>query len=337
MQERELTKLKELLRSEDEANFKLGLQIIKGQGGLPEDEELLALLEKTPQRIVECLNQNCGHYIKHLNCKDNTSLIRRLREMPNLQTLEMNRANLGELPKEVYGLKNLQKLAIERNSIQSFDSDIAHLEKLEDVRTAWAPNICRGLELVPNLKHVSLKGCSIQQDLEVENDGLYQMFKRHQVIKEKISAAENLQRFYQICEQGQLETLDISFNEIRTFPKEMLELKYLTNLDWSTNKHIKSRRGLEKLEHLETLSLAEQYTTVIPKQIYDLPKLRDLDLAANQIRSWKGLEQLQDLEILRLYETVFSKFPEFLTKMSKLKRLNIKDLSTGQKMEKLKI
>lgn len=137
---------------------------------------------------------------------------------------------------------------------------------------------------------------------------------------------------------SELEVLDISANDLDTFPKEVCKLERLNALDISSYNSftsipdclcsIKSLRELRahfnaievlpdrlgELKNLEKLILGKNKIKELPQSIYTLDKLQELDLFGNRIQEvdLKLLSQIKGLNTIFLSQNPIKDFPSEL-------------------------
>jgi len=79
----------------------------------------------------------------------------------------------------------------------------------------------------------------------------------------------------------------------------------------------------KNLELVYRLDLSENDLTTIPKIIFKLSNLQELNLSVNNLTELNHLEELQNLQILNIGMNNFKIFPIEITKLKKLKMLDI--------------
>jgi Leucine-rich repeat (LRR) protein len=77
--------------------------------------------------------------------------------------------------------------------------------------------------------------------------------------------------------------LNLSFNRLGTFPKEIGELKNLQELHSSSNQFSTLPKEIGELKNLRKLYLNENRLSTLPKEIGELKNLQSLDLKKNPI------------------------------------------------------
>eukprot|EP01117_Protostelium_nocturnum_P007215 TRINITY_DN2581_c0_g1_i2.p1 TRINITY_DN2581_c0_g1~~TRINITY_DN2581_c0_g1_i2.p1 ORF type:complete len:794 (-),score=315.34 TRINITY_DN2581_c0_g1_i2:36-2417(-) len=99
---------------------------------------------------------------------------------------------------------------------------------------------------------------------------------------------------------GKLETLDLSFNYLSSFPLEILKLKALKTLLLGSNKIQAIPEEISELQHLEVLHLFNNKLSALPSSLWKLKNLKGLFINNNLKLKVipKGIEGLESLEEL---------------------------------------
>ena len=108
-----------------------------------------------------------------------------------------------------------------------------------------------------------------------------------------------------------LQSLYLSYNQIKEIPKEICQLTNLQQLYLSYNQIKEIPKEICQLTNLQRLSLYNNQIKEIPKEICQLTKLQILYLYNNQIKEIpKEICQLTNLQILYLYNNQIKEIPE---------------------------
>lgn len=139
-----------------------------------------------------------------------------------------------------------------------------------------------------------------------------------------------------------VESLDLSGQELEHFPESLHIFKNLKQLDLDEN-NITDFSVLAQLTELEVLSIRKNGLTAIPPAICQLKQLRELNLNGNAITNFSLLSCLSgSLKELKIAGNNLSQIPTEIAQLPKLKRLDLsknnlsaEDLSVLQPLQKL--
>jgi Leucine-rich repeat (LRR) protein len=182
-----------------------------------------------------------------------------IQELSNLKELNLSFSGLNTIPDEIFALKNLRALEWTGNKLENIPSRIVELEHLEKLAIGFneglesPTNVLKGL---PNLKYLYISGLKggMKQPM-ILNVGLLKP----------------------------LETLWLSYNELKELPISLFDLKNIRRLSLANNKLETLSERLGEFSNLEYLYLEKNQLTRLPKSIKKLEKLRHLNLANNPI------------------------------------------------------
>ena len=186
----------------------------------------------------------------------------------DVRILEAGNLGLGEIPKHVYKMENMQSLNLEWNALQEIDKSLLKLEKLSELRL--------------NNNRLSTLPSPLTRLRFLEH--LYLSTNNFEELPEDIYQLDFLQE------------LHVAFNDL-TFIKPF-DSRVLRIVDLQSNK-LTAFPSLENQESLEELNLADNQITEAPKT---LPKnLTELNLKGNQIErlpdDLSGYQQLKKLNL----------------------------------------
>ena len=122
----------------------------------------------------------------------------------------------------------------------------------------------------------------------------------------------------------QLQTLDLSENQLTELPESLFQLTQLQTLDLSENQLTELPESLGQLTQLQTLDLSENQLTELPESLGQLTQLRSLDIRNNQLTSLPDcLGQLTQLQSLNVSGNQLTALPESLGQLTQLQSLNV--------------
>jgi len=143
------------------------------------------------------------------------------------------------------------------------------------------------------------------EELVLQNNGLKSIPKRllrlkklkrlNLMMNNLESLPENIHRL------ENLEELNLFYNKLRSLPENIVHLGKLKVLQLSQNDLINLPYHLGRLRNLEVLSVSSNIGFQnLPFSVYDLPRLKELDLSRTAVPLYKSIGHLRSLEILRI-------------------------------------
>lgn len=106
-----------------------------------------------------------------------------------------------------------------------------------------------------------------------------------------------------ICNLNQLQTLDLSDNDLDDLPENLHQLPALTNLNLASNKFSRVPTCVTQMSQIKTLNLRENNLSYLPKDIGQWKELKRLDLGENNFTNWpKSLETMSNQTVVILDE-----------------------------------
>ncbi len=147
----------------------------------------------------------------------------------------------------------------------------------------------------------------------------------------------------------QLQSLDLSRNQLTALPESLGQLTQLQSLDLSRNQLMALPESLGQLMQLRSLDLSHSQLTALPKWLSQLTRMLSLNLSNNQLTAlqeslgqftqlqlfnlsnnqltvlpeWLG--NLIELEILLIFGNQLTELPKSINQLSKLKTLSISE------------
>ncbi|MCP4134834.1 MAG: leucine-rich repeat domain-containing protein, partial [bacterium] len=211
--------------------------------------------------------------------------------LTELESLEINNADIPKLFKGIGKLTNLTSLELKRSKIVQIPEEIGSLVKLKRLELS-SNNIKKLPESIGQLKKLTR--------LELDHNQLKKL-------PEGIGGLESL------------EHLDLGDNALEKLPETIGELEKLEDLDLGQNKLKELPESIGDLENLEDLDLRDNKLKSLPHSIGSLSSLEDLDLYQNELTALPPtMIQLEDLDDLNVGENnlklpgAISTIPEIL-------------------------
>jgi GTPase SAR1 family protein len=124
----------------------------------------------------------------------------------------------------------------------------------------------------------------------------------------------------------QLQSLDLSRNQLTTLPESLSQLTQLQWLDLSGSQLTTLPEWLGQLTQLQSLDLSGNQPTTLPESLRQLTQLQSLDLSRIQLTTLpESLSQLTQLQSLSLFGNQLTTLPETLGQLTQLQSLNLSD------------
>ena len=217
-----------------------------------------------------------------------------LKEFPNgieklqkLKYMTLDTCGLRKLPKNIEKLKNLSRLYISFNPLESIE-ELCSLRNLVilDVSGCKLKSLPRD---IINLKKL--------EELSIGNNDFIAFPKQIHVLKKLVQ-------------------LNANGLNLKSVPKEILELKNLSNLNLSRNQLESLPDEILNLKNLRYLYLGKNKFKTIPPQLLKIPYLKELSLKNNQLRELPSeMEDLiTKLSYLNISHNKFQTRPTILQK-----------------------
>lgn len=128
--------------------------------------------------------------------------------------------------------------------------------------------------------------------------------------------------------------LDLSRNQLKEFPLEVLKFKNLRELDLSKNKLTELPNGFV-FENLEVLHLTKNKFEVFPTVICSNIALRQLFMGKNHLSELPNcIGELQELIILDAWFNTISILPESLSQLKKLTSFDLRGMNYSDEFQK---
>ena len=129
--------------------------------------------------------------------------------------------------------------------------------------------------------------------------------------------------------------LNLHGKKLKTFPMEILKLKYLQELDLSKNKLDSIPNEIGDLKNLQVLDLSSNKLEYLPDSIGKLKNLKKIAAGKNEILAIpKQIGELENLEILDLWSNQIGIFPDELNKLKKLRWMDLRVIQIDDPIQK---
>jgi small GTP-binding protein len=139
---------------------------------------------------------------------------------------------------------------------------------------------------------------------------------------------EEVLRVIEEAARNEQTRLSLSYNQLKTLPAEIGELKNLTSLDLSRNQLTSLPAEIVDLKNLTELYLSWNQLTSLPAEIGELKNLTSLDLFNNQLTALPA--EIGELKNLTKLDLSFNKLTKVPVEIGELKNLTKLYLSDNQ-------
>ncbi len=256
-----------------------------------------------------------------------------------VKTLMLNKLYLMDFPKVVFKFKNLEKLDLSDNFIETIPKSIWALEKLKLLSLSGNYIDYDKFKFKKN-KHI--------KDLNLQYTGLVKIpktIKRNRNLEvlfignnelkfrsndfKRMSNLKALNLYNvrtstlpkSIGKLKNLDELDLYYNELQFLPKEVCQLPKLKTLAVANNQLWNLPEEISKMPNLQTLYAHHNRLNTLPK----LPSLKLLDIGYNLFKVFpEQVYQLKDLEEFDITHNEIMEIPEGLVALSKLQKVYIR-------------
>eukprot|EP01132_Coremiostelium_polycephalum_P010220 gene10220-12534_t len=267
------------------------------------------------------------------------------------QKLDMFSLELESLPNEIKQLKNLQELNLNRNKFKLIPGDLARLSSLKTISieennlTEISPEMADFIGTrLPHLENVSFSSNKLVslpplytwvklKTLNISNNNLTKLpIDIFQIPTLEVLRVSNNNiddnGIPKLITSTRLRQLDLRKNHLTTIPEGIINLVELQVLTLQDNQISNLTSDIQKLTSLTELNLNGNQITILPPQLLLLTNLKKLYLDNNQIQTISSaIHRMQSLIELRLTNNNISRIPPGIVALKKLVSLEL----TGNK------
>ncbi len=208
-------------------------------------------------------------FITGLKLHDFDKIPNSIKNLKNLEYLEIKRSNLSNLDENYDNLLNLKYLILSNNKLDKVHNWIYEFAQNRDYAAKYIKN-----------------GVSYSEAIIL---GLLELLLGQALVKldQNESFNQSLLYYFKMNQNGNLIGINISsdLNKIGIFPETICSLVYLKEL-YLPNQNIRMIPScISKLQYLETLDLSYNELVELPSTINDLKNLKYLRLEGNDIKT----------------------------------------------------
>ncbi len=256
-----------------------------------------------------------------------------------VKTLMLNKLYLMDFPEIVFKFKNLEKLDLSDNFIETIPKSIWALEKLKLLSLSGNYIDYENFKFKKNkhIKDLNLQYTGLikipkttkrNRNLEVLFIGNNELKFRSNDFKRMTNLkALNLYNVRtetlpkSIGKLKNLEELDLYYNDLKFLPKEVCELPKLKTLAVANNQLWSLPEEISRMPNLQTLYAHHNRLNTLP----NLPNLKLLDIGYNLFKVFpEQVYQLKDLEEFDITHNEIMEIPEGLIALNKLQKVFIR-------------
>lgn len=249
---------------------------------------------------------------------EDTVFIQNFEELKKVSSIDLSSINLKYLSPKIEQLNTLKSLYLAFNKLDSLSFDLSTLKTLSQLDIKYN-KLNKFPDGITNLKQLSMLDLS-GNNLSKTPEGITNL---KQLSTLKLSG-NNLNKFPDdIISLKQLSILDLSGNRIESLPQEISSLKNLKQLYLSKNSLKKIPDSLYELTKLEVLNLSNTNISSISSEIKKLKNLRILSLSNNQLSLGSIPKEIYNLPNLK--ELILEKNP-----ISEKEKISIKNKCSSE-------
>ncbi|WP_298750421.1 COR domain-containing protein [uncultured Arcobacter sp.] len=269
--------------------------------------------------LINMQEQNILDYITLIDTLESlylgTSIPKGIKNLKNLELLDINCEYLKEFPLEITEIPNLNSLALEKCEFSDFPPEIENLTKLTTLSITYSNSV----KLNDNI--LSLKNLN---NLTISHNNITTLPKEIKNLSNlnflDISN-NNLSSFpVEIENLLNLNFLDISNNNLSSFPVEIKNHLNLNTLHISSNAITKFPSIISHFKNLNRLEISNNNISILPTEIGNLEKLTFLNFDNNNISNLPTeIGNLLNLQYLYLSNNKLSHLPTEIGNLLNLK------------------
>ncbi len=216
----------------------------------------------------------------------------------NVKVLILSEQNLRKIPKEVFTFKNLTSLNLTYNKLRRIPDEIEELKNLEDINLSYnrIKRVSKNITKLKQLKILIIRYNNLEQlpssfielrtlqVLNIDGNKIKDLKMPLSFLLTDLSARHNQITTLKDGFFGNLQRVDLTSNKINYLPEDLQMGINLTSFNLNNN----------LLEEVE-------------EDLFMLPKLEELKLGKNRLRTLPELEEKSNIKVLDISENFISK------------------------------
>lgn len=265
-----------------------------------------------------------------------------IKSLTSVKRLELHCNQLRALPSEIGMLKSLSGLDLSTNLLASLPPEIGLLNlRIVDLDNNHLKSLPEEFAALSNLTRLTMaknKLTTIPSTIFALRELTHLDLRLNQLVNPIPPIISRLER---------LQTLNLSFNQIKSFPLVLASLPSLTDLNLSSNGMSEFKSKLNSMNELTFLRLANNNLTELPSDVGKLTVLMELDLSHNSLLHLPpelgkltylgkldcqhnkitdlpiGLTGIECLHVFNLSHNRIQQFPAEFGRLTQLEQLNV--------------
>lgn len=252
-----------------------------------------------PESIGELINL-VNFDISHNDLSELTEAIwsNSIMRLTNLESLDLRFTGLTSLPSDIENLIGLKSLDISKNQLIKLPDSISQLHNLESLSSSYV-----GVGPLPeNLTTLNIHNSELSEIPQ----NIFQLTKLKSLRISCFSAYNMFDDMFttlptDLSLLSNLESLDLSYNDIELLPESIGALVNLSCLNLGHNSLNALPESIGRLEKLKELDLSNNNLNTLPESIGKLKALKELNISDNNLNILPdSIAKLKALEFLSL-------------------------------------
>lgn len=287
---------------------------------IPEHEQAVKHnLKKKVNNVTNTTNTNININASPTQLNENSQ---------HQQSLLQNRKKTAQKPKIIeYKESTINNIYVKPNN----DEGKKYIPLPNNVYLNITTDGMRHMDYVCHLTNDQVENTCMERKLRPIS-GLRHKLRRNRNNKNKtneLNVIEETDLIQRISKITTIKRLDMSSNELKSYPKQLCDLYDLETLNLSNNhlNDIDLPNELERYQNLIEIILDSNCLKTIPKSIMKFKKLTRLSISNNSISDLKNIENLRKIRYLVADNNQINHIDDSITNLDKLELLSLKNNS----------